>query len=101
MNVANLRAALDGGTLFTSCTLTATARDSGLTIEQPFAEVLKIEDGLVIEGTPFHYDTASSCAALGHQPSIAACAQLTRRDWPSAISSSARRSTASLSSGNS
>lgn len=64
MNVENMSATIDGDTLFMCSTLVATARKSGIEIRQPFAEVLKIEGGLVIEGTPFYYDTAAICAAL-------------------------------------
>jgi ketosteroid isomerase-like protein len=64
MNVENMRATTTGDVLFMCCTLVADARDSGEQIRQPFAEVLKIRDGLVIEGTPYYYDTAAICAAL-------------------------------------
>jgi ketosteroid isomerase-like protein len=64
MTVEDMRAAIDGDTLFMSCTLVTTARKTGSKIRQPFAEVLKIKDGLVVEGTPFYYDTAAICAAL-------------------------------------
>jgi ketosteroid isomerase-like protein len=64
MNVENMRAMTARDMLFMCCTLVATARNSGEQIPQPFAEVLKIRDGLVIEGTPYYYDTAAICAAL-------------------------------------
>jgi ketosteroid isomerase-like protein len=64
INVEDMRATIDGETLFMFCTLVTTARKSGKEIRQPFAEVLKIKDGLVVEGTPFYYDTATICAAL-------------------------------------
>jgi ketosteroid isomerase-like protein len=64
MSVENMRATLDGDTLFMCCTLIATARNSGKEIRQPFAEVLRIESGLVVEGTPYYYDTAAIGAAL-------------------------------------
>ena len=64
MDVENMRATTAGDVLFMCCTLVATARNSGERIRQPFAEVLKIQDGLVIEGTPYYYDTAAICAAL-------------------------------------
>lgn len=64
MKVEDMRATIDGDTLFMCCTLVATARNSGKKIRQPFAEVLKIEGGLVVEGTPYYYDTAAICAAL-------------------------------------
>lgn len=65
MNVENMRATIDGDTLFMCCTLVATSRNTGKEIRQPFAEVLKIEGGLVVEGTPYYYDTAAIKAALG------------------------------------
>ncbi len=64
MNVEDMRATIDGDTLFMCCILVATARRSGKEVRQPFAEVLRIKDGLVIEGTPYYYDTAAICAAL-------------------------------------
>jgi ketosteroid isomerase-like protein len=41
------------------------ATNSGGQVLQPFAEVLKIRDGLVIEGTPYYHDTAEIRAAFG------------------------------------
>ena len=66
MNVEHIRATIDDDTLFMCCTLVARSRNSGEEIRQPFAEVLRIESGLVIEGTPNYYDTAAINAALGH-----------------------------------
>jgi ketosteroid isomerase-like protein len=65
LNVENTRATIDGDTLFMCGTLILVTRKSGKTIRQPFAEVLKIQDDLVIEGTPYYYDTSELCAALG------------------------------------
>lgn len=48
-----------------SCTLSLTARASGATIRQPFAEVLRFEGERLIDGTPFYFDTAAILAALG------------------------------------
>lgn len=47
------------------CEVVATARNSGQDLRQPFAEVLKIKDGLVIEGAPYYYDTVAVSAAPG------------------------------------
>jgi len=47
------------------CRLRLTARRTGTVIEQPFAEWLRFEDGKLIEGTPFYFDTAALVAALG------------------------------------
>jgi ketosteroid isomerase-like protein len=66
MNVENMRATIDNDTLFMFCTLVTTARKSGKEVRQPFAEILKIKDGLVIEGIPFYYDTAAICTALDY-----------------------------------
>jgi O-6-methylguanine DNA methyltransferase len=65
INVENMRATIDGDTLFMCCTLVTTARNSGNGVRQPFSEVLKIKEGLVVEGTPYYYDTAAIIAALG------------------------------------
>jgi ketosteroid isomerase-like protein len=64
MNVENMRATIDDDILFMCCTLVTTARKSRKEVRQPFAEILKIKDGQVIEGTPFYYDTAEICRAL-------------------------------------
>lgn len=64
LSVDGLQAAKTGDTVFMTCTLRLTARSSGRTITQPFAEVLRFEDGRLIEGTPFYYDTAAIAAAL-------------------------------------
>lgn len=45
-------------TVFMSCSLTLTSRATGAVIRQPFAEVLHFKDGLLLDGTPFYYDTA-------------------------------------------
>jgi ketosteroid isomerase-like protein len=62
--VDGLQAAKSGDVVFMTCTLRLTARASGRTITQPFAEVLRFEDGRLIKGTPFYYDTAAIAAAL-------------------------------------
>lgn len=68
MTVENMRATIDGDTLFMSCTLVATARHSGQKIRQPFAQILTIKDGLVIEGFPYYFDTVEINVALGYKP---------------------------------
>jgi ketosteroid isomerase-like protein len=65
VDIENIRATLDGDTLFMCCTLQATARNTGREIQQPVAEVLKINGGFILEGTPYYHDTAAICAALG------------------------------------
>ncbi len=64
LSVAGLQAAKTGDTVFMACSLRLTARASGRTITQPFAELLRFEDGRLIEGTPFYYDTAAIAAML-------------------------------------
>lgn len=62
--VEGLQAAQSGDTVHMSCRLRLTARRSGTTLSQPFAEVLRFEDGLLIDGTPFYFDTAAIRSAL-------------------------------------
>jgi ketosteroid isomerase-like protein len=57
MEVEGLQAARSGDIVFMTCTLRLTSRANGTTIEQPFAEVLQFADGLLLEGTPFYFDT--------------------------------------------
>jgi len=64
LSVDGLQAAKTGDIVFMTCILRLTARSSGRTLTQPFAEVLRFEDGRLIEGTPFYYDTAAIAAAL-------------------------------------
>jgi ketosteroid isomerase-like protein len=62
--VENLQAAQNDDVVFMSCTLSLTSRANGMTIQQPFAEVLRFRDGRLLEGTPFYYDTSEILAAL-------------------------------------
>jgi ketosteroid isomerase-like protein len=64
MRVDGMQAVRDGDTVFMTGTLRLTARANGATISQPFAEVLRFKDELVVEGTPFYYDTSEIVAAL-------------------------------------
>lgn len=64
LSVDGLQAAKTGDTVFMSCGLHLTARSSGKTLTQPFAEVLRFEGGRLIEGTPFYFDTAAIAAVL-------------------------------------
>lgn len=64
MGVEGMEAVRSGDTVFMTCTLRLTTRATGATIEQPFAEVLRFEDRLLRDGTPFYYDTAAIVAAL-------------------------------------
>jgi len=63
--VENLQAAQNDDVVFMTCTLLLTSRANGVTIRQPFAEVLRFKDSLLFEGTPFYYDTSEILAALG------------------------------------
>jgi ketosteroid isomerase-like protein len=64
LRVDGLEAAQSGNTVFMTCTLHLTSRDNGNVIRQPFAEVLRFQDGVLLEGTPFYYDTSEIVAAL-------------------------------------
>jgi hypothetical protein len=50
--------------VFMACTLRLTSRADGTAIKQPFAEVLRFKDGLLLDGTPFYYDTSEIVAAV-------------------------------------
>lgn len=65
IKVEGLEAARAGDAVFMSCTLHLTSRTNGAAIKQPFAEVLKFKEDLLIEGTPFYYDTHEIVAVLG------------------------------------
>ena len=65
LNVEQLEATRNGDTVFMTCTIHLTSRATGVSITQPFAEVLRFKDDLLIEGTPFYYDTAEILAATG------------------------------------
>lgn len=64
LSVDGLQAAKSGDIVFMACTLRLTARSSGRTLIQPFAEVLRFEGGRLIEGTPFYFDTVAIRSAL-------------------------------------
>ena len=64
VRVEGLEAAQAGDTVFMACTLHLTSRADGNVIQQPFAEVLRFQDGVLLEGTPFYYDTGAIVAAL-------------------------------------
>ena len=65
LQVEQLDATRDGDTVYMACTIHLTSRKTGASITQPFAEVLRFKDELLIEGTPFYYDTAEILAAIG------------------------------------
>jgi ketosteroid isomerase-like protein len=70
VRVEGLEAARAGDTVFMRCTIHLTARHDGTRIEQLFADVLRFHNGLLIEGTPFYYDTRALNAALGQAAGI-------------------------------
>lgn len=65
LKVAQLAATREGDTVYMACTIHLTSRATGASITQPFAEVLRFHDDLLVEGTPFYYDTAEIAAAVG------------------------------------
>lgn len=65
LKVEQLEATRDGETVFMACAIHLTSRSTGASITQPFAEVLRFKDDLLIEGTPFYHDTAEILAAIG------------------------------------
>jgi hypothetical protein len=64
MKVEDIEAVRMDDLVFMTCKLHMTCRTSAETISQPFAEVLRFKDGLLIEGTPFYFDTSEIVAAL-------------------------------------
>jgi len=64
MRIEGLEAVRSGDTVFMACTLHLTCRCGGSAIRQPFAEVLRFRDGLLVEGTPFYHDTEAIAAVL-------------------------------------
>lgn len=53
--------------LYVSCTLHLTARATGISITQPFSQILRFENGLLVEGTPFYFDTVEIDAILNQR----------------------------------
>jgi ketosteroid isomerase-like protein len=64
MQMADIEATMSGDLLFMTGRLTLESRATGKTIVQPFAEVLRLKDGKLLDGTPFYYDTAEIQAAI-------------------------------------
>ncbi|MBB2971131.1 nuclear transport factor 2 family protein [Mesorhizobium sp. RMAD-H1] len=64
VEVEDLAAARTGDTVFMTCTLHLVSRARGTVIKQPFAEVLRFRNGLLLDGTPFYYDTCELAAAV-------------------------------------
>lgn len=70
MSVGGLEAARDGDTVFVQCTLSMTCRANGAKITQPFVEVLRFEGDLLVDGTPFYFDTAEIVAVLDSKAAV-------------------------------
>ena len=66
--VEDMEAMRKGDTVFVSGTLHMKSRATGAEIAQPFAEVLHFKDDLLLDGTPFYYDTGEMVAALSWLP---------------------------------
>ena len=64
LRVEKLEATRDGDVVFMTCTIDLTSRATGASVAQPFAEVLRFKNDLLVEGTPFYYDTAEILAAI-------------------------------------
>ena len=68
VSVEGLEACRSGDTVYMSCMIRLVSRANGIVITQPFAEVLRFKDDLLIDGTPFYYDTAEIASALQARP---------------------------------
>jgi ketosteroid isomerase-like protein len=64
VSVDGLEAARSGDIVFMTCTLHLTCRAGGAVIKQPFAEVLRFKDGVLLDGMPFYYDTSEIVGAV-------------------------------------
>lgn len=67
LNGENLQAVLDGDTLYMCCTMAGCLKGTGQVIRQPFAQVIRLKDGLIIECTPFYFDTKKIADLMGTQ----------------------------------
>jgi ketosteroid isomerase-like protein len=65
LKVEQLEATRECDVVFMTCTIHLTSRTTGVSVIQPFAEVLRFKDELLVEGTPFYYDTAEIVSAIG------------------------------------
>jgi hypothetical protein len=65
LKVEQLEATRERDVVFMTCTIHLTSRTTGVSVIQPFAEVLRFKDELLVEGTPFYYDTAEIVSAIG------------------------------------
>ena len=65
MEIQDLTCSGSPESLHVYCTLRMSIRATSVTLVQPFAEVLRFEDGRLIEGTPFYFDTSALVEAFG------------------------------------
>lgn len=63
MAVENLICSGSPASMHVSCTLRMVRK--GIAVTQPFAQLLKFQEGLLIEATPFYFDTNEIRGALG------------------------------------
>lgn len=66
--VENLTCSGPPANMHVSCTLRIVSRKTGISVTQPFAQLLRFQEGLLIEATPFYFDTDEIRAALGILP---------------------------------
>lgn len=78
MAIEDLTCAGSAERLHVSCFLHMTSRATGVEIRQPFAQILRFHDGLLIEGTPFYFDTAQIENALTGSSSAGTSAAFSR-----------------------
>ncbi|HEV7691936.1 MAG TPA: nuclear transport factor 2 family protein [Hyphomonadaceae bacterium] len=64
MRVQDMQAVREGDRVYMAGTIHLTSRATGASAIQPFAEVLQFRNGLLIEGTPFYFDTGELDAIL-------------------------------------
>ncbi len=64
MAVEGMEATMQGDTVFMTCRLRLVARAGGRAAVQPFAQLLRFRDGLLVDGTPFYHDTAALLGLL-------------------------------------
>jgi ketosteroid isomerase-like protein len=70
MAVEDLHCSGDPERLHVSCILSMTLKATGASVRQPFTEVLRFENGLLLEGTPFYFDTAEISRAMTQPPKL-------------------------------
>jgi ketosteroid isomerase-like protein len=57
-----------GGTVITLVTMHARSRATGRTLRMPICQVLRFDDGLLREVTPYYWDAATTNEVLGARP---------------------------------